>query len=86
MNKDIVLQKLYNLLLPALESKAKEFKTLGRIYIKEIDIWSYFKNNVWNHKDNLMLCDMISDIISTPNDIIDEYILNIRQKEGKENL
>ncbi len=81
MNKEEILNKLYNLLLPVLESKRREFKTLGRIYIKEVDIWNFFKDNIWCKKDKLMLCDMVSDIMETSNEEIDEYILNKKIKE-----
>ena len=81
MNKEEILNKLYNLLLPVLESKRREFKTLGRIYIKEVDIWNFFKDNIWCKKDKLMLCAMVSDIMGTSNEEIDEYILNKKIKE-----
>ncbi len=83
MNKEEILYKLYNLLLPVLKSKKKEFRTLGRKYIQEEDIWSYFKDNIWCKKDDLMLCDMVSDIINTSNEDIDEYIImkKIKEKE-----
>ena len=81
MDKESILNKLHNLLLPVLTSKEKEFITLGRVYITKEDIWSYFKDNVWCNKDNLRLCDLVSDILLTSNDEIDEYLLNKKIKE-----
>ena len=77
-------EKLYNYLLPVLESKEKEFKILGKIYITKSDIWFYLKETIWNHKDNLMLDDLVNDIFTTSIEEIDEYIINkkIKEKDG----
>ena len=81
MEKESILNKLHNLLLPVLTTKEKEFNTLGRVYITKEDIWSYFKDNIWCHKENLRLCDLVSDILLTPNDEIDEYLINKKIEE-----
>ena len=81
MEKESILNKLHNLLLPVLTTKEKEFITLGRVYITKEDIWSYFKDNIWCNKDNLRLCDLVSDILLTPNDEIDEYLINKKIEE-----
>ena len=73
-------EKLYNYLLPVLETKEKEFKILKRVYITKKDIWSYFKDNIWFNKD-LRLCDLVNDILNTPLNEIDEYIINKKIEE-----
>ena len=74
-------EKLYNYLLPVLESKIKEFKVLGMVYVSKEDIWDYFKNNIWVNKEDLRLCDLVSDILNTRIKDIDEYIINKKIEE-----
>lgn len=75
MNNEInSLKDLYNLLLPALKSKRREMNSLKYIYVKEIDIWNYIKENIWQNSTNLTLGDMVSDILNTDNDLIGGYV------------
>lgn len=75
MNSEInSLKDLYQLLLPALKSKKREMKLLKYSYIKEIDIWNYIKDNIWQNSNNLTLSDMVSDILNTDNDLIGNYV------------
>ena len=75
MNSEInSLKDLYQLLLPALKSKKREMKLSKYSYIKEIDIWNYIKDNIWQNSSNLTLSDMVSDILNTDNDLIGNYV------------
>ena len=75
MNSEInSLKDLYQLLLPALKSKKREMKLSKNSYIKEIDIWNYIKDNIWQNSNNLTLSDMVSDILNTDNDLIGNYV------------
>lgn len=75
MNNEInSLKDLYNLLLPALKSKRREMNSLKYTYVKEIDIWNYIKENIWQNSTNLTLGDMVSDILNTDNDLIGGYV------------
>lgn len=70
------LEELYKRLLPALRSKVKELKNNGFNYIKEEDIWNYFKKIKWTNCKTLTLYDMVNDVLNTPNNKIDEYVKN----------
>lgn len=75
MNSEInSLKDLYQLLLPALKSKKREMILSKYSYIKEIDIWNYIKDNIWQNSNNLTLSDMVSDILNTDNDLIGNYV------------
>ena len=68
------LNELYKRLLPAIKSKKKDLHKEGLTYIYEEDIWNCCKENCWNNRRNLELCDMVDDILNTPNDIFEKYI------------
>lgn len=70
------LEELYKRLLPALRSKVKELKRNNFNYIKEEDIWNYFKKIKWTNCKTLTLFDMVNDVLNTPNEKIDEYVKN----------
>ncbi len=70
------LEELYKRLLPALRSKVKELKNNGFNYIKEEDIWNYFKKIKWTNCKTLTLYDMVDDVLNIPNNKIDEYVKN----------
>lgn len=70
------LKELYERLLPALRSKIKELKVNGYNYIKEEDIWNYFKKVKWTNCKTLTLYDMVDDVLNIPNNKIDEYVKN----------
>ena len=74
-------EKLYNYLLPVLETKEKEFRILKRVYITKEDIWMYFKDIIWFNKEDLRLSDLVNDILNTPLNEIDEYIINKKIEE-----
>lgn len=70
------LEELYNRLKPALTIKLREFKKTGYNYIKEEDIWNYFKEVKWKTKSDLNLYEMVRDILNVKSVIIDNYLKN----------
>ena len=68
------LQELYERVKPALTTKREEMKRLGIYYVKEEDIWNYFKETKWIKATNLFLYQMVSDILNTDNIFIEEYV------------
>lgn len=73
------ITELYKRLYPALTSKKESINNLFKSNIKELDIWNYLKNNIWNDKKNLTLYDMVSDILNTNDEKIYFNIKNITQ-------
>ncbi len=67
------LKELYERLLPALRTKKNEMVRQGYTYIKEEDIWNYFKEKKWTKAKNLTLFDMVDDILNTDVILIDHY-------------
>ena len=58
------LEELYNRVKPALYSKLKEVRRLGFSMINEVDIWNYNVENNWKKRENLLLHEIISEILS----------------------
>lgn len=69
-------EELYTRIAPALMSKKKMLKLSGFTSVKEIDIWDYMRFNKWNKAYGLELCDMVSDILNTDNNLIVRYYHN----------
>ena len=81
------IKELYDRLKPALNSKVNELKRFGIDYIKVNDIWNYLRDTKWKISKNLLLCDMVSDILSLDNMIIDNYVKEeMKKKEVEPNL
>ena len=81
------IKELYDRLKPALNSKVNELRRLDIYYIKVNDIWNYLKDTKWKVSKNLLLCDMVSDIFSLDNKVIDNYVKEeIRKRKVKPNL
>lgn len=68
------LQELYDRLKPALRTKQAEMRRNGYNYIKIEDIWNFFQELKWKSAKDLNLYDMVSDILNTNNELIDEYL------------
>ena len=70
------LSKLFTYLYPALNTKARELKKKN-LDIKEIDIWQYLINNVWNSKKKITIFDLVNDIMNLDgNKIIKRSVQN----------
>ena len=78
------IQELYLRVKPALRCKIKDLKRIGVNYIQENDIWNYLRSNVWNKKTNLTLGEVVNDIMTLPNPIIEAYVKSLLQKEKRD--
>lgn len=79
MNNEIKfknLAELYERILPALKSKAREIHKKGMNYIHEEDIWNYLKNYKWTNSRSLDLGDMVNDIFNIEERELDSYVKN----------
>ena len=79
MNSEIKfknLAELYERILPALKSKAREIHKKGINYIHEEDIWNYLKNYKWTSSRSLDLGDMVNDIFNIEERELDSYVKN----------
>ena len=77
------LEELYTRLKPALCSKREEMGRHGYTYIKEEDIWNYFKEKKWKTAHGLQLHEMVDDILNCEDDFIDTYLkekLNVKNR------
>ncbi len=77
------LEQLYIRLNPALNSKMNEIKVKGFGYIKKIDIWNYLSKYEWNNKKDLSLYEMVDDILNIDNIKLNDYVLNILNKQDR---
>lgn len=75
--------ELYKRVIPALRSKRKLILLDGFKSVKKNDIWDYLKENKWNDKTGLELCDMVDDILNVDNTLIMEYCLNKEKVKKK---
>ena len=78
------VQELYERLKPALKSKVEELKRDGYDYLNTEDVWNYLKEKKWKSSTNLALHQMVSDIFSSDNALIDAYFkgkLNKKQRK-----
>lgn len=62
------IDELYNRLKPAFKIKIEELETKNILNIENKDLWMYLSKTKWQNKENLELCDMVSDILN-----LDEY-------------
>lgn len=74
------LQELYNRVKPALKSKCKDLKRIGVDFVVEADIWNYLKNNIWVHKHNLSLGEIVNDIMCVDNVEIIRYVESLKRE------
>ncbi len=77
------LQELYERIKPALAVKKAQMHREGYTYIKEADIWNYFKEIKWHHAQNLFLHDLVSDVINAESEDINHYVQNKMQKQRR---
>ena len=79
MNSEIKfksLQELYDRILPALKSRARELHKKGMNYIHEEDIWNYLKTYKWTSSRSLDLGDMVNDIFNIEERELDSFVKN----------
>ena len=77
-------EELYNRLIPALTTKKEEMNRKGFSYIKEEDIWNYFKEVKWRKANGLELHEMVDDILNCDDIVIDSYLktkLNMKNRK-----
>ena len=75
MNDNRNGNELYKRVLPALKCKKEDLHKNGYRVIKEKDIWNLLLANKWNKERKIALCDIVDDILNTPNgEIMDFYI------------
>lgn len=77
-------EELYKRLIPALTTKKEEMNRKGFSYIKEEDIWNYFKEVKWRRANGLELHEMVDDILNCDDIIIDSYLkskLNMKNRK-----
>lgn len=66
-------EELYELLLPALQTKEIQLKRNDYLDLTTVDIWNYLVNNVWQDTRDMHVYKMVSDILSTDNHEINNY-------------
>lgn len=77
-------EELFERLKPALKSKVYELKKQGYRYLEIEDVWNYLKEIKWKGSINLSLNQMVSDIFSSDNALIDEYFKDkLNEKKRK---
>ncbi len=79
------LEELYKKLTPALNTKVNELKRKNIKYIKEHDIWRYMRKYYWQDSQKLTLGEMVSDILSTPSDYLEDYMAPILENRINKN-
>ena len=77
------LEELYQRLKPALKTKKSEMHRQGYNYIKEEDIWNFFKETKWKKAVELSLSAMVNDVLNIENGLIDDYLKNKMKSENR---
>lgn len=67
------LDELYDLLLPALETKEIQLRRNDYLGLTKNDIWDYLVNNVWEEPTKIHINKLVSDIIDCDNSLINSY-------------
>lgn len=67
------VRELYELLLPALETKEIQLRRNDYLGLSKQDIWEYLKNTIWKNANNLTLNQMVSDILNADDEEINSY-------------
>ena len=62
------VQELYELLLPALETKEIQLRRNDYLGLSKKDIFNYLKNSKWKDIRSLKLYQMVDDILELDND------------------
>ena len=67
------IKELYELLIPALETKEIQLRRNDYLGISKKDIWEYLSDTKWKDANNLKLYQMVSDILNADNAAISSY-------------
>lgn len=67
------VEQLYDLLLPALETKEIQLRRNDYLGLSKKDIWDYLKDTKWKDYKEFRVHQMISDILTADNDSINSY-------------
>lgn len=67
------IKELYELLLPALETKEIQLKRNDYFGLTKKDIWEYLKETKWKNSNNLRIYQMVYDILYVDNDALNSY-------------
>ena len=67
------IKELYELLLPALETKEIQLKRNDYFGLTKKDIWEYLKETKWKNSNNLRIYQMVYDILYVDNDALSSY-------------
>lgn len=68
------VSELYELLLPALETKEIQLRRNDYLGITKKDIWNYLSDAKWKNSSGLRLFQMVSDIFNLDSDALNNYI------------
>ncbi len=67
------VSELYELLLPALETKEIQLRRNDYLGITKKDIWNYLSAAKWKNSSGLRLFQMVSDIFNLDSDALNDY-------------
>lgn len=67
------VQELYELLLPALETKEIQLRRNDYLGLSKKDIFNYLSENKWKNDRNLRIHQMVDDILELDNDELNSY-------------
>lgn len=76
-------KELFERLSPALKSKVYELHREGYRYLEIEDVWNYLKEKKWQGRTGLSLNEMVSDIFSSDNTLIDDYFKEQLNKKNR---
>ena len=60
-------EELFKRVRPAIKTKLIELKRLGYKDVKELDVWTYLKENKWKKSNNLQLDELVNDVLNFNN-------------------
>lgn len=70
---ELKFSELYDLLLPALETKEIQLRRNDYLGLSKKDIWEYLVNEVWKNPKEMHINKLVSDIIDCDNEAINSY-------------
>ena len=76
------LNELFNRLYPAFNTKVNELKN-DNIFVSEIILWNFLKENNWFGNATLTLYDMVEDIFSLDKEKLIKYLERNKNDNNK---